>query len=92
MKHFYANVPRLGDVELSRHVIRRMHEQGISEELLVRVLLDAKKPDIPDGQDVLLRERNGVRLVILRHPVPYRGRMLVKTVYKVKPPSVAKRR
>ena len=41
------------------------------------------QPDAPDGQDILWRERDGLRLVILTNPTPNRGAKLVKTVYRV---------
>ena len=47
------------------------------------VFLDPTQPDVPDGQDILWRERDGLRLVILTNPTPNRGAKLVKTVYRV---------
>ncbi|MCD6072851.1 MAG: hypothetical protein K0S42_3367 [Microvirga sp.] len=83
MKHFYENVPRLGNVAVSRHAQSQMLEAGISQEAFDRALLDPIQPDAPDGQDILWRERDGLRLVILTNPTPNRGAKLVKTVYRV---------
>ena len=79
MKHFYENVPRLGNVAVSRHAQAQMIEAGISQEAFDRVLLEPTRPDIPDGADILWRERDGLRLVILINPTPNRGAKLIKT-------------
>ena len=60
-----------------------MLDAGISQEAFDRALLDPTQPDVPDGQDILWRERDGLRLVILTNPTPNRGAKLVKTVYRV---------
>ena len=60
-----------------------MIEAGISQEAFDRVLLEPTRPDIPDGADILWRERDGLRLVILANPTPNRGAKLIKTVYRV---------
>jgi hypothetical protein len=39
--------------------------------------------DVPDANDILWRERDGIRLVILTNPTPNLGAKLVKTVYRV---------
>jgi hypothetical protein len=73
MKHYYENVPRLGNVAVSRHAQSQMLDAGISQEAFDRALLDPTQPDAPDGQDILWRERDGLRLVILTNPTPNRG-------------------
>jgi hypothetical protein len=83
MKHFYRDVPRLGNVAGSRHAQARMQTDGISQELFDRALLEPTCPDVPDGMDVLWRERNGLRIVMITNPTPNRGAKLVKTVYRV---------
>ena len=75
------NVPGLGNVAVSRHAQARAREDGISQEAFDRVLLVPLTPDVPDGADILWRERDGIRLVILTNPTPNRGAKLVKTVY-----------
>jgi hypothetical protein len=60
-----------------------MKEGGITQEEFERVLLDPIRPDIPDGMDVLWRERDGLRVVVLMKPTPNLGARLVKTVYRV---------
>src|SRR3954466_9729450 len=79
MKHFYENVPRLGNVAVSRHAQAQMIEAGIPQEAFDRVLLEPTRPDIPDGADILWRERDGLRLVILINPTPNRGAKLIST-------------
>ena len=83
MNHFYRGVPKLGNVAVSRHAQARAEEDGISQEAFDRVLLEPIQPDIPDGTDILWRERDGIRLVILTNPTPNTGAKLVKTVYRV---------
>ena len=83
MNHFYRDVPRLGNVAVSRHAQQRAEEDGISQDAFDRVLLTPIQPDVEEGADILWRERDGIRLVILTKPTPYAGAMLVKTVYRV---------
>ena len=83
MNHFYRDVPGLRSVAVSRHAKARAEEEGISQEAFDRVLLSPLTPDVPDGTDILWRERDGIRLVILTNPTPNVGAMLVKTVYRV---------
>jgi len=70
MKHFYREVPRLGNVAVSRHAQARMEADGITQEAFDRALLTPTHPDIPDGADVLWRERDGLRIVILTNQTP----------------------
>ncbi len=65
MTHFYRNVPKLGHVAVSRHAQKRMEEDNISQEAFERVLLAPVKPDVRDGTDILWRQRDGIRIVIL---------------------------
>jgi len=55
MKHFYRDVPRLGNVAVSRHAQARMEADGITQEAFDKVLLTPSRPDLPDGADVLWR-------------------------------------
>src|SRR3954467_10916114 len=73
MNHFYRDVPRLGHVAVSRHAQDRMAREGIPPEVFERALLQPVKPDIPDGADILWRERDGLRIVILTNPTPNVG-------------------
>ena len=84
MQHFYRDVPRLGHVAVSRHAQARCKELGITEEQFSRVLREPLR-DVPDGQQVLWRERDGIRLVVQLHPTPNRGARLVSTVYRIEP-------
>ena len=81
--HFYRDVPGLGNVAVSRHAQARADEEGISQEAFDRVLLAPITPDVPDGLDVIWRERDGIRLVVLTNPTPNVGAKLIKTVYRV---------
>ncbi|MFL5333090.1 MAG: DUF4258 domain-containing protein [Geminicoccaceae bacterium] len=83
MEHFYRNVLGLGNVAVSRHAQERMMSENITVAAFEHALLWPSQPDVHDGQDVLWREHNGLRLVILLHPTPNRGAVLVKTVYRV---------
>ena len=90
MEHYFPNVPGLGNVVLSRHAQQRMVEDGISERELTEALLHGTTT--PDGQQVVWREKCGVRVVILRKPEPFRGAMLATTAYRVKPAATAHKR
>jgi hypothetical protein len=89
MDHYFPNVPGLGNVAVSRHAQDRMREDGIGESAFVDVLMDGET--IPDGQEVVWREKHGIRIVILRKPEPFAGAMLVKTVYRVESAAQARR-
>ena len=91
MNHFYRDVPKLGNVAVSRHAQAQMEAAGISQEAFDRVLLEPIRPDTPDGADIVWRERDGLRIVILMNPTPNRGAVLVKTVYRVKEQARATR-
>lgn len=92
MQFFYTDVPRLGRVAVSRHAQARIQEQNIPEELFRKTLLRPGKPDIPDTEGVVWRESNGLRIVVVTKPVPDRGTMVVKTVYRIQGNAVAYRR
>jgi hypothetical protein len=91
MNHFYRDVPNLGHVAVSRHAQQRAEEDGISQEAFDRVLLTPVAPDTPDGSEILWRERDGIRLVILTNPTPNTGAKLVKTVYRIEAQAKAHR-
>ena len=83
MKHFYRNVKGLGSVVVSRHAQARMMADGISQEIFDKALLEPPQPDVFDGPDIIWRERDGIRLIILLNPTPNVGAVLVKTVFRV---------
>jgi hypothetical protein len=91
MNHFYRDVPGLGNVAVSRHAQGRAEEDGISQEAFDRVLLEPLTVDVPDGAEIVWRERDGIRLVILTNPTPNRGAVLVKTVYRVEAQAKARK-
>lgn len=80
-KYYFTEVPGLGNVAVSRHAQEQADKQGITEAVFWRVLQQGK--DRPDGLGTVWREAVGIRLVILRRPEPFRGAMLVTTVYRV---------
>lgn len=81
-KYYYPNVPGVGNVAVSRHAQERMDENNIAEHVFERALLNPTR-EVPEGDDILWREHAGVRVVIVRRPVPFRGAALVKTVVKI---------
>ena len=90
MEHYFPNVPGLGNVAVSRHAQDRMREDAIAEHAFEDVLLNGAT--IPDGQDVVWREKDGIRIVILRKPEPFMGAMLAKTVYRIAGSAHARKR
>ena len=91
MEHFFRNVRGLGNVAVSRHAQARIAEDGIHPDVFTRALLDPTRPDVRDGVDVVWRERDGLRIVILTNPSPNLGAVLVKTVYRVERQASAHR-
>jgi hypothetical protein len=89
MDHYLSDVPGLGNIAISRHAQARMNEDGISEHEFLDALFNGSTT--PDGQDVIWREKDGVRIVILQRPTPFKGAMLAKTVYRVQPPARARK-
>src|SRR5262249_35987664 len=81
-QHYYPNVPGLGNVAVSRHAQQRMDEHKISEAAFQRALLTPTK-EVEESPDILWRERDNVRVVIVQRPVPFRGANRVKTVMRV---------
>jgi Domain of unknown function (DUF4258) len=90
LTHFYRDVPKLGHVAVSRHAQKRMAEDNISPEAFERVLLTPVKPDVREGADIVWRERDGIRIVILENPTPPSGAKLVKTVYRIEAQAKAR--
>ena len=83
MRHFYEEVPGLGNVAVSRHAQDRAAQLQIPEHQFRDILLTGA--DTPDGMSETWREKGSIRLVILLRPEPYTGAVLVKTVFRVKP-------
>jgi hypothetical protein len=81
-KHYYPNVPGLGNVAVSRHAQERMDEYNIPQSVFERALLKPTR-EVEEGTDILWRERDQVRVVILQRPVPFHGAKLVKTVIRI---------
>ena len=91
MRHFYRNVPKLGNVAVSSHAQDNMSRENISSELFEKVLLKPIESDIPDGFDIVFRERYGIRLVIETNPTPNRGAKIIKTVFRIQAQASARR-
>jgi hypothetical protein len=83
MNHYFENVPKLGNVAVSRHAQAQMVALGITEHMFTRTLLQPIKPDVPNGYGIIWRERDGIKIVILKKPEPFAGAMLVLTVYRI---------
>lgn len=81
-KHYYPDVPGLGNVAVSRHAQERMDEYNITQSVFERALLTPTS-EVQEGTDILWRERDLVRVVIIQRPVPFAGAKLVKTVIRV---------
>ncbi len=67
-----------------------MEEDKISQEVFERVLLTPVRPDVREGTEILWRERDGIRIVILENPTPPSGAKLVKTVYRIEAQAKAR--
>jgi hypothetical protein len=67
-----------------------MLEDGVSENEVKEALLRGTTK--PDGQEVVWREKDGVRVVILRKPTPFKGAMLATTIYRIRATAKAHRR
>lgn len=80
-KYYFEDVPGVGNVAVSRHAQERAESEGITNRAFEQALLNGAT--IPEGPGVLWRELNGIRLVILTRPDPYRGAALVKTCFRV---------
>ena len=91
MQFYYENVKGLGSVVVSHHALKRIEEEGISEELFKKVLLTPIGSDTPDSLDIVWRERNGIRLVINIDPDVNSGAKVVKTVYRIQAQAKARR-
>jgi hypothetical protein len=48
------------------------------------------EPDVREGADIVWRERDRIRIVILENPTPPSGAKLVKTVYRIEAQAKAK--
>jgi hypothetical protein len=68
-------------VAVGRHAHDGAEEDGITEAELATALL--KGETIPDGQAVVWRELNGVRIVTVLRPEPFRGAALATTAFRI---------
>ena len=82
VKFYYTNVPKLGNVVLSRHCQAKMLIEEISEEKFEDVLFNGVWEE--EGFDVLRIEKDFIRLIIVMNPKPFSGARVVKTLYRVK--------
>lgn len=81
MKHYYSDLPRLGNVAISRHAQERCRELKITDHEVNAVLNNAQFT--PDGHNVTFADHRGIRLVIINRPEPFRGAKLVTTAFRV---------
>lgn len=88
-QHYYPDVPKLGNIALTRHAQARLDEEGITDEQFYKVLAAPSK-QAQEGFDIQWHEGNGFRIVILLNPTPATGAKLVKTVYRVAAQARAK--
>lgn len=79
MKHYYRDVPGLGNVALSRHAQERAVEERVTDQQVEQALWHGN--DTPDA-DAIWREHAGLRLVIVE-PKENRGARLMVTMYRV---------
>lgn len=87
VNHYYKDVPELGNVAVSRHAQDRLHEDGVTDQEFEDALF--KGVIIPDAQGTSFRELNGIRLVIIHRPEPFRGAKLITTAFRLKPQMAA---
>lgn len=90
MKHYYTDVPGLGNVALSRHAQSKADDEGFSEAAVSEALHNPIGEDIPDGMNVVFRDRGRLRLVVNKRPTPFRGAALVTTIIRLQPQAIAK--
>jgi len=64
-------MPGLGHVAISRHALAKAESLGITQAVLESTLREGS--DTPDGFDIVLRELNNIRLVVLLKPEPFKG-------------------
>jgi hypothetical protein len=83
MKHFYRDVPRFGNVAVSCTRRPAWRRTASLKKVFDKALFEPTRPDVPDGMDILWRERNGLRIVIITNPTPNTEAKLLKTVYCV---------
>lgn len=88
MEHYFEDVPGLGNVAVSRHAQEKMTQEGITEDVFTHVLFKGKQTR--EMFDVVNRDGKGIRIVILLKPSPWRGAVLVKTVFRLQPVKLAK--
>ncbi len=89
-KHYYTDVPGIGNVAISRHAQSQAEDAGFNDEMITQALMQPDGKDIPDHQGVVFRDRALLRLVIVLRPEPFRGASLVTTIIRTKPTAVAK--
>lgn len=88
-RFYYKDVPKLGNVAVTRHAQQNMIEQKISQQTFDDVLYNGEE-EIYDTFDVLRKFGKGICIVILLKPTPDRGAKVVKSTFRVKPQAVLK--
>jgi len=89
MQHYFADLPNLGNIAVSRHAQDQCVRYGITEEKFKDVLLHGK--EVIESNDILYRQKDGIRVVILTKPTPNMGAKLVKTCFRIEQQAKAKK-
>jgi hypothetical protein len=88
MKHYWTDVPRLGNLAITRHAQSQAEARGISETMVADTL--AHGEDTPDSPSTVFRDRGRIRLVIIPRPEPYRGAALCVSIIRLEPQQAAR--
>lgn len=83
MEHFFRDVPKVGNVAVSRHAQENAAEQKITEHDFRLALFEPTRR-VSEGFNTVWLERGGIRLVLIPRPEPFRGAALITTAYRLK--------
>jgi len=88
LKHYYPNIPTLGNVAISRHAQAQAINAGFNDSMIEDSLRNGT--EVPDGQNVVFKEKALLRMVINKKPTPFKGAALCTTIIRLKPQEKAK--
>lgn len=80
--NWFLKVPRFGNLALSKQAIVKIADEKISDEQLWDVVYNGT--DRSDETDIVLREKDGVRLVIDLKTTPFKDAKVVVTAFRMK--------
>jgi hypothetical protein len=83
MESVFVNVMSLGNAHIGRDALKNLRKEAISEEQFRKVLFQPRQPDIPSGQNIVHREGDGLRIVILLKPTPYLGSAEITMIHRI---------